>query len=199
MTNEYQYTYYTVTAFHIRVPVFIKRTLTSMQITQFLIGASIAMLHSFVSYTIPVIASSQTGAAASSASAAANRSGVVRVAADVLHSIKGTYSYQEMPCVTGNGATWAVWLNVVYLAPLTYLFISFFIESYTRRTNAQQTRKAAARRMSNVELAEKAGWDAAKSMEREVYGESNEEAIATETKKANGRTSANGRVLRSRQ
>lgn len=179
--------------------MFIKRTLTSMQITQFLVGASCAMLHSFISYTIPVIAVSQTDAAASSASAAANRS-VAAVAAGVLDSVKGAYIHQAMPCVTSNGATWAVWLNVVYLAPLTYLFVSFFIESYTRRSHNSQTRKAAARRLSNVQLAERAGWDAAKGLEREVYGESNEQAIDsdTETKKANGKTS-NGRVLRSRK
>jgi hypothetical protein len=173
--------------------MFVKRILTSMQITQFIVGASCAMLHSFISYTIPVIAVSQTDAAASSASAAANRS-VAAVTAGVLDSVKGTYTHQKMSCVTSNGATWAVWLNVVYLAPLTYLFVSFFVESYVRRSNNSQTRKAAARRLSNVQLAEKAGWDAAKGLEREVYGESNEEAIATET---NGKTS--GRVLRNRQ
>lgn len=189
-----------MTAFNIRVPVFIKRTLTSMQITQFLVGASCAMVHSFINYTIPVISGSQTDAPASAASAAANGS-VVAATGGVFDSVKGTYARQSMPCITSSGETFAVWLNVFYLAPLTYLFVSFFIESYLRRSNANQSRSRggvdaslAARRLSNnVQLAEKAGWEAAKNVEREVYGESKEEAVVSETPKANGR------VLRSRK
>ncbi|KAK4156716.1 GNS1/SUR4 family-domain-containing protein [Chaetomidium leptoderma] len=194
------YTYYTVTAFNIRVPVFIKRTLTSMQITQFLVGASCAMVHSFINYTIPVITGSETDAPASSASAAANNGSVVAATADLLDNVKGTYGRQTMPCITSSGETFAVWLNVFYLAPLTYLFVSFFMESYLRRSNANQTGKkganaaVAARRMSNnVQLAEKAGWEAAKNIEREVYGESNEGAVITDEPRK-----ASGRVLRSR-
>ncbi|KAK4239607.1 fatty acid elongase [Achaetomium macrosporum] len=186
------YTYYTVTAFNIRVPLFIKRTLTSMQITQFIVGASCAMVHSFISYAIPVITASQTDAPASAASALANGS-VVAATAGVLDSVKGTYARQVMPCITSSGETFAIWLNVLYLAPLTYLFVSFFIDSYLRRSNASQSSgsrpntEAAARRLSNnVQLAEKAGWEAAKNVEREVYGQGDEEAVVTEeTKKAN--------------
>jgi hypothetical protein len=185
--------------------VFIKRTMTTMQITQFLVGASCAMVHSFINYTIPVITGSQTDAPASAASAAANNS-VVAATGGVLDSVKGTYARQSMPCITSSGETFAVWLNVFYLAPLTYLFVSFFIESYLRRSNASQSGTrgganagVAARRLSNnVQLAEKAGWEAAKNVEREVYGESNEEAVVSETKKANGRAASSGRVLRSR-
>jgi hypothetical protein len=36
------------------VPKFVKRTLTSMQITQFLVGVAFAACHLFVSYTVPV-------------------------------------------------------------------------------------------------------------------------------------------------
>lgn len=192
-----QYTYYTVTAFKIPVPMFVKRTLTSMQITQFLVGASCAMVHSFINYTIPVISASETVAPAS-ASAVANGS-LAAGAAGVLNSVKGTYVRRTMACITSSGPTFAIWLNVLYLAPLTYLFVSFFIESYIRRSNAasKQTGKkgtngTATRRLSNVQMAEKAGWEAAKNIEREVYGEGNEEAVVTET------TKVNGRVLRSR-
>ncbi|KAL2137197.1 hypothetical protein VTI74DRAFT_7744 [Chaetomium olivicolor] len=194
------YTYYTVTAFNIRVPMIIKRSLTSMQITQFLVGGSGAMVHSFLSYTIPVIAGSQTDVPSSSASAVASNESVV-AATGKLDDYKGEYARQTMPCITSSGQTFAIWLNVFYLAPLTYLFVSFFIESYLRRSNsASQARKPATRRLSNnVQMAEKAGWEAAKNVEREVYGESNEEAVLSDGKKANGKASANGRVLRSRQ
>ncbi|KAL2260978.1 hypothetical protein VTK26DRAFT_4841 [Humicola hyalothermophila] len=188
------YTYYTVTAFKIRVPMFVKRTLTSMQITQFLVGASCAMLHSFISFNVPVLSGSQTDAPASSASAAANGTASAAV---VVDDVNGAYERRVMPCITATGQTFAIWLNVLYLAPLTYLFISFFIESYIRRSNASQAgRRTATRRLSNVQMAEKAGWEAAKHVEREVYGEGNEEAVVSGSGKANGKS---GRVLRSRK
>lgn len=174
------YTYYTVTAFNIRVPMFIKRSLTSMQITQFLVGGSGAAIYSFITYSVPVI--SQTGEAASSASAAAANG---TSAGGAVDSVKGNYARLRTACVTSNGTNFAVWLNVFYLTPLTYLFVSFFIESYLRRSNAASSKGkgAQARRLSNnVVLAEKAGWEAAKNVKREVYGEGNEEAIAAETK-----------------
>ena len=166
-----------MTAFNIRVPLFIKRSLTTMQITQFVVGASCAMVHSFINYTIPVVASSQTDAAPSSASAAASGSTAG------ASSFKDTLARQTMPCITSSGETFAVWLNVFYLAPLTYLFVSFFVESYLRRSNTGRRGAAAgtgvaARRLSNnVQLAEKAGWDAARGVRREVYGEGNQEAV----------------------
>lgn len=184
-----------MTAFNIRVPIFIKRSLTTMQITQFLVGASYAMAHSFVSYSVPVSRTSSQDAVASASAAAGGNSS----ASAILDSIKGGYTYKLVPCINTNSATFAVWLNVLYLTPLTYLFVSFFIESYLRRSNAADKKAAgkkngaASRRLSNnLVTAEKAGWEAAKNVEREVYGESNEEAIANGQK-------PNGRVLRNRQ
>ena len=183
LTSDSQYTYYTVTAFNIRVPLIIKRSLTTLQITQFLVGATYAMLHSFVSYSVPVASSATKGAPAIPSVLAGN--GTVPSV-----SIKNDITYKTVPCISNNGATFAVWLNVLYLAPLTYLFMSFFVESYLRRSNADKTKKA--RRMSNnVVMAEKAGWEAAKNVNREVYGENKEEVVATGEE--------NGRVLRNRQ
>lgn len=42
------YFYFTLSCLHIRVPQVFKKLLTSMQITQFVVGGSIAVLHSFV-------------------------------------------------------------------------------------------------------------------------------------------------------
>lgn len=161
--------------------MFIKRSLTSMQITQFLVGGSGAMIHSFISYKIPVGAGSKTGAAASSASAVANGS------AASIGSVKGIFEQQTVPCITSSGTTFAIWLNVFYLAPLTYLFVAFFIESYIRRSNAASS-KAKGSKPSDATLVEKATWDAANNVKREVYGESKESV-----------KKSNGRVLRSRQ
>ncbi|KAK3368128.1 fatty acid elongase-like protein [Podospora didyma] len=191
------YTYYTITAFRIRVPMVVKRSLTTLQITQFLVGASYAMAHSFVWYSVPLLfTGSQSEAAAASASAGVNGS----TAGASLDGVKATHGRDVVPCVTSSSATFAVWLNVLYLAPLTYLFGAFFVESYMRRSNASNKagKTTAARRMSNnVVIAEKAGWDAARGLNREVYGESNEEAILTDGALKGHKS--NGRALRSRQ
>ncbi|KAI2637295.1 GNS1/SUR4 family-domain-containing protein [Xylaria nigripes] len=145
--HSLMYTYYTVTAFNIRVPTLVKRSLTSLQISQFVIGASVAMVHSFISYLVPVEA-------------------------------EGSITkYQKVDCIDTTGQTFAIWLNVFYLAPLTYLFVSFFIASYLRRSKAEDVRGKTDRRRSNVVLAEKASWDAARGLEREMYGESKEGVI----------------------
>ncbi len=184
--------------------MFVKRTLTSLQITQFLVGASYAMSHSFVSYAIPVVLSiaKKTSAAAGepetapeplldnvkgwlyeavskATSVAASQvtppAGAASVRETVVKEYEVAYGQKLVSCATSSGETFAIWLNVLYLAPLTYLFVKFFITSYLRRSNAESRRvkKAAGervRRLSNVTLAEKAGWDAAKNLEKEVYG-----------------------------
>ncbi|KAG2735054.1 hypothetical protein G9P44_001268 [Scheffersomyces stipitis] len=46
--HSLMYFYFSLSCLHIRVPTLFKRVLTSMQITQFVVGGSIAVLHSFV-------------------------------------------------------------------------------------------------------------------------------------------------------
>ena len=181
-----------------------------MQITQFLVGASYAMAHSFVSYTVPFnVAETAVHQAAPAASASASESSLVGQVKNILGAFFGASSsapsetprvnhgQATVPCITTSGATFAIWLNVLYLAPLTYLFVKFFITSYLRRSSAESRRvKTAAkvdseraRRASNVLLAEKAGWDAAKDLEKEVYGEDG-------GPNANGKHAANGKAVR---
>ncbi len=40
-----------------------------------------------------------------------------------------SYVPRHIPCINTTSATFAIWLNVLYLAPLTYLFASFFVAS----------------------------------------------------------------------
>jgi hypothetical protein len=166
--HSLMYTYYTVTAFNIRVPQVIKRTLTSMQISQFILGASVATLHSFVAYTVPV-----------------------EITNTKDNSVET--QYQVASCLTTSGSTFAVWLNIVYLLPLTYLFVSFFITSYMKRSQANVRSKTGGRRLSNVTVAEKAGWDAAKGINREVYGGNSTPVTPVEEKSPlSGFTKING-------
>ncbi|KAI1326371.1 GNS1/SUR4 family-domain-containing protein [Xylariaceae sp. FL0255] len=212
------YTYYTLTAFNIRVPSFIKRTLTSMQISQFVIGAAVAIVHSFVSYIVPVtkqVAVAETvsvvdatapaaglvGSIKSALINAAEATGARAIVSDsaAQEAAKFITVFEKADCIYTAGQTFAIWLNVLYLAPLTYLFVSFFIASYLRRSKAETFRGKTAedRRRSNVVLAEKASWDAARGLEREMYGESKEGVIVEDSDESSGSQQSRQRVTRS--
>ncbi|KAF8534927.1 GNS1/SUR4 family-domain-containing protein [Trichophaea hybrida] len=91
LIHALMYTYYTLSALHIRVPGMLKQSLTTLQITQFIIGGSFAALHLFVNLD------------------------------------------KQTPCLSNDGEIFATITNCVYLAPLTYLFVAFFVESYTKK------------------------------------------------------------------
>lgn len=205
--------------------MFIKRTLTSLQITQFLVGASYAMIHSFVSYSLPVtktvvqdatapvatsvdtdnsvpasgpafldnlkqmvlgLASKVTTSVAEQATTSAEANAEPEQSTTTQETI---YTQEVVPCINTTGQTFAIWLNVLYLAPLTYLFVKFFISSYLRRSSAGSAQgKGKGSRESQVAVAEKAGWDAAQSIQQEVYGE------GSSSNQANGVAAANGQA-----
>lgn len=50
----YQYIYYALTSLEVKVPMVLKRVLTTLQIAQFVFGACYATAHLFVAYDIPV-------------------------------------------------------------------------------------------------------------------------------------------------
>jgi hypothetical protein len=166
------YTYYTLSALNIKVPQRVKRTLTTMQISQFLIGITFATLHLFVIYSIPVstsytvsktissAASAASAAAAAAASAAPSSLGTlfkkfilralgepgmaervdaprfINRAGNLVNSTQETKwrtEFAYIPCIDTEGQAFAIWLNVFYLAPLTGLFVRFFIRSYSNR------------------------------------------------------------------
>jgi hypothetical protein len=186
-----QYTYYTLTALHIRVPGVIKRSLTTMQITQFVIGTTWAASYLFVSYTLPGKLSTASAAAASVTSAveaaAATASAVglgpwlkklgLRAAGAEGAAENVGYSYADVPsssgaqrtpvgpmitCMDTTGQAFAIWLNVMYLLPLTYLFVRFFVRSYLHRKEPSQPHP------THIHAAEKAGLDALKGVRREI-------------------------------
>lgn len=205
-----------MTAFSVPIPQRIKRSLTTMQIIQFLVGATYASAHSFIKYTVPVqVSDSLTSRIASSVSVAATAtasSGLGSLAKKILlraadqeglaenvgvvsaspsaspqasHFGEPTYhtEYQTTPCVDTSGQTFAIWLNVLYLTPLTFLFVRFFIKSYIRRTS-KSTRPA---------HIEKAGMDALKGVAREL-NENENTGNGVLKEKANGHAKQNGHV-----
>lgn len=187
-----------------------------MQIIQFLVGATYASLHSFISYTIPVRVLSSPGAAVKSASASAfslmaqaTATGFAAMAKKMLfraageeglaenvgvpsatpsarvnphphHPVSPVYhtEYKTVPCIDTSGQTFAIWLNVFYLTPLTVLFVRFFIRAYLRRTGAGKKsgtidRKAiqAEGQQDEIDAANGAAKDALKGLTRELDSE----------------------------
>jgi hypothetical protein len=134
---------------------------------------------------IEVISSTAiSAAAAASASAAQER------AADP-HAAPGGYhtEYVQKSCLDSSGQTFAVWLNVFYLTPLTFLFVRFFVKSYLRR-GAQANKKGG--------KIEKSGKDALKGVRRELdesvtpttAEESSEDGVLREKTNGQGNGSA---------
>ncbi|KAF2218404.1 GNS1/SUR4 family-domain-containing protein [Elsinoe ampelina] len=194
------YIYFTLATLKVRVPLSLKQTLTTMQIAQFLFGATFAAFHLFVQYDVPVttaykvlspissIASAASSAVSSvvhdapssissafvSATAtpalgavlkrlllrAGNYEGVAENVRDPLEYVLPASSsassaaaavtsaaqqqYKEetryrsslttVTCIDTTGQSFAIWLNIFYLAPLTYLFARFFVKAYITGT-----------------------------------------------------------------
>lgn len=177
------YTYYTLTALRIRVPNAIKRSLTTMQITQFVFGTNMAAAYLFVHYTIPYPVGSSalkhlTKAAPAVATAMAESGSIpwlkklaLRAAGaeGIAENVGGAvtvpapqvgYTQEMTTCVDTSGQAFAILLNVSYLLPLTWLFARFFVRSYMKRKDPKQP--------THMEAAEKAGMDALKGVGREI-------------------------------
>jgi len=231
-SNTSQYTYYTVSALGVRVPQALKRTLTTAQISQFLMGFAFASFHLFVSYTVPVSTPytitrkvlSEVASAASAATSVVSEVAEPTVSAGLVAFLKkialraageeglaenvpnaqgepfgspapavvqaveqywenvNETSYRDewhtVSCIDTTGQSFAIWLNLVYLLPLTWLFVRFFIRSYTRRTSVGVKSKgrskakspASTRRLAvdTAVNAKNAAKDAAKGVENQV-------------------------------
>ncbi|KAL3467568.1 GNS1/SUR4 family-domain-containing protein [Aspergillus heterothallicus] len=175
------YTYYTLTALRVRVPTIVKRSLTSMQITQFIIGSSMAASYLFINYTLPpvrYVPSSPAAADVATATAttglawlkqvafrAAGAEGIAENIGHVGKTLLDTPREVVQPgpmvtCMDTSGQGFAIWLNVAYLLPLTYLFARFFVRSYLYRKEPSQA--------THIHAAEKAGLDALKGVSREI-------------------------------
>ena len=174
------------------MPTQVKKVLTTMQIIQFVIGASFAFAHLFIAYTIPVsvpytfsladltsIASAVTADAASVVSVAtatasagvgswmkklafraAGREGLaenvvneqgetfgidaLRAAEDLKarEEIRYRDDLQWIHCTDTSGQVFAILLNCMYLAPLTFLFVKFFIRAYSQRLERRRSSTA---------------------------------------------------------
>jgi hypothetical protein len=215
------------------------------------VGVSFALLHLFVSYTIPVsipyevidkvIQSTTTTTVTSIASSVANTAAlptasgaavaflkklVYRAAGeeglaeniyqptgesqyaqyahvladDVQHVLhrnpkrRTVYrtEYQHVPCIDTSGQAFAVYLNLIYLLPLTGLFMRFFVKSYLRRTSAKS--KPTTTRDAIVN----AGRDAIHGVDRELesLGRSAEDGDSVSSGSQHAKNGARGRTAK---
>lgn len=121
-----------------RVPKAIKQTLTTLQISQFIIGVYYAAAHSFISYDIPATSSS-VSTPSSFPPVSENRHVLWTGPTGAVDQ-----KYETVSCINTSGQTFAVWLNVFYLGPLMYLFMRFFYRSYIRRATPRVGKVGAA-------------------------------------------------------
>ena len=228
MLIKAQYTYYTLNTVGIKVPRALKQTLTTMQIMQFIVGASFAAGHLFVYYSVPVsvpykvaqeaaafgssataAASKLTRTASASSLAASASAGIVpwinKLAAwaagspgvaqnvvneegqsfnvrnsEPLEQIRYRTVQQTVHCLDTSGQAFAIWLNCIYLAPLTGLFIRFFIKTYVfgePRVVRSDKKSHSSRRLSASELSMSAWKQTSRSVE--ALGRSVERSIGT--------------------
>lgn len=79
--------------------------------------------------------------------------------------------HEYVPCIDTTGQAFAIWLNVFYLAPLTFLFVRFFVRSYYNRGTSSAKPSKSSSRFS------KAAEEAAKGTNRELddYGKALED------------------------
>ncbi|EXJ91113.1 hypothetical protein A1O1_04220 [Capronia coronata CBS 617.96] len=183
------YTFYLFSAIGIQVPKWFKQSLTTLQITQFVVGATYAFLHLIIAYRIPVSvpyiyhvggvaskvftdlptqASTTLASAMSTASAGAGawlKKAALRAAGyeglaenvlneqgspfgiDAVHMAEEFVAREEtryrdelhwVHCLDTSGQVFAILLNCMYLLPLTYLFVEFFITAYSKRLEGRR-------------------------------------------------------------
>lgn len=154
-----------------------------MQITQFVFGTNMAAAYLFVHYTIPypvgsaalrhlakaapAVATAATEAGAVSwvkklAFRAAGAEGIAENVGGAVAAPASGYTQEMVTCMDTTGQGFAIWLNVTYLLPLTYLFVRFFVRSYLTRKDP------GIKQPTHMEAAEKAGMDALKGLRREI-------------------------------
>lgn len=94
----------------------IKRSLTSLQIAQFLVGLVWAYSFLALRYTVPLNTENSQGDYGVSAIGGAEEVGSGRV----------------VSCLSDSGEAFAVFLTGSYVLPLLVLFVRFFISSYSK-------------------------------------------------------------------
>ncbi|PWZ02847.1 hypothetical protein BCV70DRAFT_203747 [Testicularia cyperi] len=156
LVHTLMYTYYSMTAMKLPFTGGLKRSMTTIQITQLVVGCALAASYTFLRYdptayptgAVPspgkhifnpasaAFESFQTAGNATSASSSIIASNTKEAIDFIKHSIVKSMSSEGTKttcCVATSGQLFAVSLNVAYLIPLIYLFVSFYVRSYQKK------------------------------------------------------------------
>lgn len=157
LVHTLMYTYYSMTAMKLPFTGGLKRSMTTIQITQLVVGCAMASSYAFLTYSpgaYPKGAVPSTGrhvfnpvsAAINSFESATNGTAgskwIPSSSTEAVQLIKQTIlstvgANSKTSCVSTSGQLFAVGLNVAYLIPLIYLFVSFYIRSYQKKAAAK--------------------------------------------------------------
>ncbi|EPQ32034.1 uncharacterized protein PFL1_00232 [Pseudozyma flocculosa PF-1] len=180
LVHSLMYTYYSMTALKLPFTGGLKRSMTTIQITQLVVGVQLAAAYLFIRYNplaypqgalpspgrVLVTATEHdlaskapaslgtsafdgtsynaTALAAALSSSTGIASNTKEAAAVILRSLtQSAGADNKVSCVATSGQAFAVALNVTYLLPLIYLFVSFYIRSYKKKAAHAAAAKAA--------------------------------------------------------
>ncbi|GAA5824231.1 hypothetical protein JCM3770_004340 [Rhodotorula araucariae] len=130
--HSIMYTYYAFSTVALPFPRFLKKSLTRLQITQFLVGGSLAASYLFIQLPdLPSFPTSTEEARAHLSSAASS----FEAGVNALRREGAT-------CLANNGQRLATIINCIYLVPLTYLFVAFFVKTYQKSQQAAKAKAA---------------------------------------------------------
>ncbi|KAJ5636287.1 uncharacterized protein N7484_009600 [Penicillium longicatenatum] len=123
VVHTLMYSYFALQTIGIQVSMNIKRSLTGIQIAQFLVGMVWSLAYLFVGYTVPSseakkpVGNPLTPAIGSHAS--------------YVNSSVGS-SDTMIPCLSDSGEATPLFMTNLYVLPLIYLFVQFFTRSYRK-------------------------------------------------------------------
>ena len=80
----------------------------------------------------------------------------------IKREVRYRTQYDTVACIDTQGQAFAIYLNLIYLAPLTWLFVRFFVRSYSWRVDPKLRHQTKSGKLS------KAAKDAVLGIEREV-------------------------------
>ncbi|KAN0066407.1 hypothetical protein ACQY0O_000501 [Thecaphora frezii] len=166
LVHSLMYTYYSMTALKLPFTGGLKRSMTTIQITQLVVGVQLAAAYLFIRYNplsypqgslpstgrvVPLasttFATDDFAASALNGTVSANSalaSNSKEAATFILRSLSQSMGADhKVSCVATSGQAFAVALNVAYLLPLIYLFVSFYIRSYKKKAAYAAAAKAA--------------------------------------------------------
>lgn len=152
LVHTLMYTYYSMTAMRLPFTGGLKRSMTTIQITQLVVGINLAAAYLWVKYdpaaypagAVPTpgrhVLNPATAALASFGSASNSTASkwLPTTSTQALQLLKQTIlasvgANSKTSCVLSSGELFAVLLNVAYLIPLIYLFVSFYVRSYQKK------------------------------------------------------------------